>query len=523
MSVRTSSKYLYTMRKNNEYHESDVMEYNIPAENMLLNTKETYQVMIVKLASKQYKLCPDERAGLNGFIRNFQASSGTGQVVESIANYGILYANKDYYESSQSMDNRKYLHEGKPNKTVIDDSSACQYLDATESDPSKVYKTVEACLPFYLSGCLSPHRDKVFPNVALKGLNVRVELANAETALQAVKAPLYTAKDYQNFKTLTYGGYDSETGYAVLSNIEAGNDTLLLKNVTNVLSTESEDFKRVLSADVSKPAHLFMVGQHVVVSHVDGSEETYEIKTVTMDQNNIALQFTTVLTEDVEEDDSVYVSTETQYNDLNFTLSNVRMNLGLVETQPQYIESMLRRVKAGTFQFDIFSFTDYGMNISSNSNNNSLKINCRNTRALSLISIPQSAKANSVLESSYTSDKNEPRDYNLSLYNNIIVPSKLVPLDKFNNANKALYNAVALREMEKALRACPGWSVNNLKNPCEQFFIGRQLATKGFSYNCNNELTLNINYNEVKALLMHNFICHLRRVDCRDDGVFISY
>ncbi len=518
MSVITSSKYIYTLRKNNVYNENAVVELNIPMSNMLINTKDTYLVGTLKLKSTQYKLAPSQRAGLSGLIRNLTVSAGTGQVLESLNNYGFLYSIKDYYESSPSIEHRKQLHEGKPNSLRLSDTSANQYCNPKAN--SNVHRTVEFCLPIYLSGCLSPERDDVFPCVATKGLSLKAELTNAETALNVIKAPVYETDDDQNFATGDYDGYSSSGGYAVLADVASGGYTISLKHTAD---TMIEGVKRVLSANLANPAHVFQVGQYVYVKNTNGDEESHQIKSISMgEKNNIQLTFEESLSENVDEDAYVYVSTDAAHKDADYDLSNLRMNVGLVQPPPGYLDSIAKKIQKNQFSFDVKSYTDYGMNISNNSNNNSLKINCRNTRAKSIICVPQSSAANSILEDSYQSDKETPRDYNFQLYNNVVVLSKQAPLDKFNHSNKALYNAVALREMEKSLTGA-GWQVNNLKNPSQQWFVGRKLANDGYTYNCNNELTLNINYVEVNALLMHNFLVHLRRITCTDTGVDVSY
>ena len=524
----TTSKYIYSNRKNNIYNPTDIIEINIDRSNMFINTKEFYLVMNVVMESRQYKVCPSGRAGLNGMIRNLQVASGTGSVLESINNYGLLYSTKDFYESTISTENRKYLHEGKPNKTIIDDVSANQYVvpnlfTVGSTTPGSCFKNIEVCLPLYLSGCVSPHRDDIFPVLATMGLNLRIELADANTALTVLKAPIYYTSDSQNFPTGEYGGYSADQAYGLNEEATSGASVIYLKNANDLVSEDNdEEVKRILSANVAEPAHLFQNGQWINIG--DGVHRITKVEMVEDDgEHHIKLTFTPTLGDDVAKNIVVFVSPDEQYNDASYHLSQVKVNVGIVETGSDYVNSTMNLIKSGKFVFDIFSFTDYSMNISGNSTQNTLKINCRNTRALSLLCVPQDAQSNSLIDETMKSDKNMPRDYQFSLYNNIIVPSKLVPLDKFNHDNQSLYNAMALREMEKALLACPNWSVASLKNPSQQFFVGRELAKPGYSYNCNSELALNINYLQVSALLMHNYLCHLRQLDCRIDGVLISY
>ena len=93
----------------------------------------------------------------------------------------------------------------------IDDSSCDQCLDATNfsngdavanpnSYKSDVYKQLELIVPLYLSGLL--YQDNVLPNIALRGLRVKIELNNIETIMQIVTAPLYKLDAGQHVKML---------------------------------------------------------------------------------------------------------------------------------------------------------------------------------------------------------------------------------------------------------------------------------------------------------------------------------
>lgn len=169
--------------------------------------------------------------------------------------------------------------------------------------------------------------------------------------------------------------------------------------------------------------------------------------------------------------------------------------------------------------FDIFSYTDAPRNVSSNSLNNTLPLNFRNQRAKALLSIPQGSTAHSVATDSFEPAMNEPRSYNYLLYNNILVPDRTVKLQRLVDGN---YDAVALREQMLALHAA-GWEVNNVRDSQEHFFLGRRLALPGYSYDTLGQITLNVNYAKVNALMMHNFLMHKRQIKVKDGGIAVSY
>jgi hypothetical protein len=514
--MQSATKYIYTERKNNVYQASDVIEWNISPVDPIINTKDLYIAMEVTLQSSQYKVCPSFRSGLSGLIRVLTVSAGTGTVLESISNYGLIYGTRNYYENTDSLFFRKTMHEGQPLKTVLDDSSCNQYFDATAS--TDVYKKVEVILPLYLSGCLSPDRADPFINMATKGLNIKIDTETAISSLQIVQAPLYNVVNDIVVRTGTFGGYENDSGYCIYD-VDSSNKYVILKNVNDPLPEDAytdPDIKFVLSANVEKPAHLFLVGQKIMIGNVQ-----YEVKKIEIYDDGEG-QYRIKLTTErdlngVSEDDVLFV--DATVVDANYNLANVRMNVNTILPTENVVNEIANKINKSNYSFNIFSFTDYPVNISANSKNNSLKVVCNNTMATGIICLPQNSLSNSLFEDSMKLDKQTPYSYNFLLYNSIAVPSKLVDLRKFNNTNTYLYNAVALREMHKALTSCK-WNVNNLLEPSNQFFVGRELAKRDYYYNCNNELTLNINYENIdNGVLMHCVICHERTIICTAGNV----
>ena len=85
-------------------------------------------------------------------------------MLETLDNYAFLQALKYRYESTESGDNLRYLHEGKPNKTVLDDSSCNQYVNAQAFTDH--FKMVEVTAPStYLAA--SVHSDRMYSHALL--------------------------------------------------------------------------------------------------------------------------------------------------------------------------------------------------------------------------------------------------------------------------------------------------------------------------------------------------------------------
>ena len=309
MSVITKSTLVYSDRKNNVYKPADTINFYLPPSLSIVNTKNTYLVLNLKMTGTQWKAAVSQKAGVYGLIRSIQVSSGDGATVfETLDNYAYLQALKYYYEATESQLNLAQLHEGLPTKMNIDKTSCNQYVDATEDDD--LFKTVEVTAPLYLSGCL--YRDQIWPNIATQGLRVKIELNTAEVALQAVTAPLYELSNGANQANGEYGGYGQTTGYAVQTQAATGQATVVLKNVNDALGA---DITRVLSDARTDCTHLFSVGQTVKFS---GHTNAYEVGAVAVNgDNRIELTLTSnVATANIPVDASCYVATDSQYNDM---------------------------------------------------------------------------------------------------------------------------------------------------------------------------------------------------------------
>ena len=518
MSVITQSKYIYSERKSNVYKEGDQIDFLIPDNNALINTQDTYLVFNIKITGTQYKACVSEKAGVYSLLRSVTISTGDGStVLETLDHYGILQALKYHYESTESGDNLRFLHEGKPNKTYIDDSSCNQYVDATAvTDP---HKMVEVTAALHLSGCLSPLRQDVFPCAATRGLRIKLELNEAATVLQGVKAPTYTLVNGQNQATGSYDGYSSN-GYAVVSGGAAdAQAVIVLKNADDLLQA---DHTRILSPNSASPTHLFQNGQWLYVQDVAPGAQpvAYQLNTVEVENNRLKLTLASNLAGALAEDAAVWINDSAAYNDMNFELSEVKMNVGTVDPPPGYLEQLISKVNGGSFKFQVQSYTDYNRNISDNSLNNALPLNCRNTRAKALLSVEQDARnANSPASDSFAPASNKKRQYSYLLYSNTLVPDRPVNMTRYNDGN---YDAVCLREQMLALHAT-GWEVNDIRHSPDHMFYGRRLAMKGYSYDTQSQVTMNVNYQEVSALMMHTFLIHLRDIIVSNDGIAVAY
>jgi len=522
------SSIIYTERRGAKYGELDEINIYVPPSLAIINCKNTYISLRMKIADDSLlKLTPSGVAGIYGCFRDITISSGDGQtVLEQLDQYGLMSGLRQVYSENESLRNLRILHEGKPSSVVIGDTTGNQYVDASAQTGAAAFKTVECLLPLHLSGCLSPDRDTVFPNLATSGLRIRINLQEAQSALCTLTAPCYKAgvlsdkveTSFQGALREGGGGYSSSYGYEVQSAIVGGaGATITLKKYGDDLSYDNH----VLSADAADPAHLFLNGQTITLLDNPGTGANTEDKVISgisVDGNNrivltcsanVANAYATGATVHIKVDSTTVPSVQ------NYEMTDVRMMVDYVIPPQGYMESVLGQVNKG-LQMDIRSYTNYGVNISSNSLTNSLYINARNTRGKAILSVPINSAQATYVEDSLVPDRNTIKNYQFILHK-ILAPDQLVSMNRYNLNS---YNAVAMREQQHAL-AAGDIPVNNILKNWKHFFIGRRLALPGYSYNMNREgeVRLNVNFNQTAALLLNNFVVHLRRIIVRPEGI----
>ena len=538
--IVTKSSIVYSERRGATFQGNDEIEIYIPPSLAIINCKETFLSFKMKMNGKLKKSF-GLRAGAYSAFRVVTILDGTGQYsLEQLPAYAQFDGTRSFYSKNESLENLRQLHEGMPNTLIMRENIANQYVNGNNVNSADIFNEVECLLPLYNSGCLSPNRSQTWPNLATNGIRIRINLNDAETACSLLTVPLYNFSDdlrdreelkenmlttHNNYKEFGGGGYSLSSGYEASVQAQIGDLTFLLKNYTENLTTTNG----CLSANRADCSHVFVIGQTISIfgQNNDTNRILTNVEIVPTTVNNVDL-FNIRLTVSVALDAVLNVggrvcvdSALSSSSDENFSITDTKMVCGYVIPPPGYVEDILSQISSGAgLALDIQTYQSYPVNISANSLNNSLYLNARNSRALSLISIPYTSGSNNIQEDSFIPDRQTVRDYQYVIYN-VLTPDLRTEL---NRSNLNSWNAVALREQMHAL-ASGGIPVNFIKDNYQHFFIGRRLAMKGFSYNMNRtgEVRLNVNYKQTTALLMENFVVCMRRLNITPTGIDIIY
>ena len=508
----TEQTYIFSDRKNAVYTSEDVINFTIPKSKCaIIDTKNCYFVFTIKFTGNQFKgsVCPS--AGAYSLFRAITIHDGNGSTaIETLNNYAVLQAVKYNVEKLETTENLYQLHEGKPSSIVCGDTTLNQYCNGTKND-GEHFNTLKVTLPLYLSGLFNPTNPHFTHTLLTRGFRLQVELNDWESMFKSAEAPLYKLDSGMNMATGESGGYSEEEGYAVKAQVNEGDLEILLKNNNDTLG---KDMDRCLSGNVAKPSHIFCPEQYIYVKDASNVSRKLQINSIEMSGNNIKLTVKkNDFNEKINENASVWVSHEhSDYAKMGVEISSVKMNVSTIVPTPQYLDEVAKALNSNKAKYDIVTYTDLPKNIADSSTVNSLVLNCVNKRAKSILCVPVNALSSDPTTDTFKPVKHELKSYNFVLAQGL-VPDRNVPLERYNSGG---YDPVCLREQMMAVGAC-GWEMNNVKDIHDNFFIGRRLALRGYSFDCQKQVEVNVNYNTIGPVMMHCFVVHKRQVISDDN------
>ena len=125
---------------------------------------------------------------------------------------------------------------------------------------------------------------------------------------QASRAPLYKydANSTDNALTGEYGGYGEDQAYSVQADAVVGATQITLMKF-NDIKNDAHPVNRVLSDDVAEPAHLFCVGQSIIVKNTNGDDMEMVIQEVSINGDNRIVLTVPALAEAVDANDLINI------------------------------------------------------------------------------------------------------------------------------------------------------------------------------------------------------------------------
>ena len=563
-----------------EYDPSQKVQFFIPPTTKFMDGRETYLEFNVKLSLPSggvpTRLQLDKCSST--LIKNIRVYDGTrGNLIEEISNYDSYVAVKYDYEKDASIENLRALREGclvqttdnrsdsGTTKNGLMNTTTNPYFKRTTGNQNASlsdadFVTAKVCIPLHTG--VFANSQTIFPLMLTQGLYMEIDLNEAENVIKQLDSVL------RDRRTPANPFFHSINGSSTPNTWENGDD----------YDTFYVDTDNNLDGSDRVARFPFVVGETFKFCHNDnnGSSSGFTT-TATINEINLSTAanggaglIQIVLDSAVENNGSdigqeyVMYSTavaEKSSYDASYKLSNVNLVVSQVHLDPAYENGMISKVReGGAIEFDIMSLTNYKHSILSSDRQTNMQIFANNSRAKSLLIVPQdntvytsaekiSGSGTYVIKGSNFSNTNEATKddadtclaSNRSAYTGIIddlssiqyvidgkrVPSREISTKKLATTNSL--DAFHLYELEKCLDSA-GITPKSFSAFMDNFVFGRSFsasAQNGAMDLRGRDLSVVLKYLNTTAptknKLFNSYIFHLRKLIIRDGSLEVQF
>ena len=510
--------------------------------------------------SQQMKFCLDKDIGAESLIKSITILTGDeSQTLCQIQDYNKLAKLIATYTDNTTKKNLKNLYEGRGDLHILGLKNQLWELDNITGNFQQTdtlsYRTIECCLPLRHAAIIGG--QDIYPNM-LTGLVVKIQLEDdvyncvqAQGQISCMDVQIASFNEVNSNQNVMVG-YNADNTYSII-----GTNGLPMTDAANAVNTESSfvlsQIDRTQTTGTTKeligtgiltghdptgPDNKgisclpFSVGSRVQFTYTVGGNEVNRIKkVVSLGYANNSCQITVDTPVDFinnqEDFPSVHVLEPEEKP--NITLSDVELIVGVVIPNEKERNSYLQAASKG-YNYDYYSYNNYPVNISENSTVISNLINCKLSKAKSILStftdlLVGSSAANDSL-AFHTKESFQPNKYHYIL-DNLKTPNRDVKVDRLNKnpQETGSTNAIQIKEIADAFKEC-NLIVENLNSLKTNLIIARGLSRYNHTYNFMNakgETRLNIQCDRnTNSLLNHNFIYHWKRLNISPQGVVVS-
>ncbi len=556
----TSSVKVYELR--NSIYETNgggELIFRIPPSVALINQKETFLKFNLRLggintnvaslagataagaaipanynSNNKYRWCLDDTIGAEALIKNITIlDASETHTLEQITNYNRLSKLIHTYSDNESKKNIKGLFEGRSDRKITGATTHLQKstIAADNQTQTSELRTIEICLPIRLSGILGG--NDLYPNMLSGGLVVKIQLEDdIYKIINAGSNALMETKNPQNNDTINDAlGYAEEEAFSFTQTDGSQPTNAALTDLRiNQNNTNTNSYRAGLIAygsgainnDDELASLPFNVGQTVVIKYQTAGGAQEVERTITQVQRNAGYARVIVnpsidFSANTEDNPLIFIKAPTEKP--NLTLSNLELVVGTVNPTKEQLNSYENAVKSkGGYMYQFKSYLNFPVNVGGNSSRVSNLINCKLSKALSVLSTFENVQLNSVIQTDNLScpivASFVPEEYHY-IIDNLKVPSRDVKVNNLarTNAQQGSWNAVHIKELSDAMMQC-GYKIHNLDKLKNNFVISRGLSRYNHVYNFQQqkgETRLNLNLtSNTYAQLNHNFVAHWR-------------
>jgi hypothetical protein len=512
-------------------------------------------------------------------IKNIRIYDGSrGQLLEEIADYSTYVSVKYDYDKDKNVENLRALREAchvhQPDnrgtlgssKTPMANTTTNPYFKKTSGNQTTTFANsdfLKAKITIPLHTGIFADSGTVFPVMMTNGLYIELDLSEAADVIKQLDSVLQDTRTPLNPLFHSINGSDSPddwingsthtTFYLADDNGLAGPDRVskcpfVVGETLNFCRLENNGSKSTLSATAT-------ISEINLSSAANDGNGLVEIVLGTGVTNATGVDITS-------EEWVIYstaVSIHSTY-DAGYTVSDVNLVVSQVILDPAYERGMIQKVREGkAIEFDIMSATNYKNSILASERQTTFQIYAQNSRAKSLLVVPQDSSVYTSAErisgsGTYVIKGTDHSNGSLatkdaddvcvastrSAYTGVCdflstiqytmngkrVPSREISVKKC--ATKNSIDAFHIYELEKTLDNA-GIPPRSFVHYLDNFCFGR-----GFSAGGQNgvmdlrgkDLAVILKYQETtaptKPKLFNSFVFHIRRLTIRDGAVDVT-
>ena len=554
-----------------EYGENQKIQLYVDPSTKYMDGHNSYLEFNVKLklpaGRKPTRLQLDEM-GASCLLKNIRIYDGSrGQLLEELESYSSLCSVRYDYDSDRSQRNYRALREGAlahgvanrgtkgTSQTAMADTVTNPYFKKTSGNQTTAFSsdddflTAKVCIPLHTG--IFAQNEHIFPVMMTNGLYIEIDTAPAREVIKQLDSVCRLRRTKLNpfFHSLANGSTTWPAANAdVVTKLFVGNENniagadavahfpFVVGETINFVQATNSTVGSVLTGDSTITAINLSANGLVEVTITGAANDG--VTTVDIVGTGGGVDSTFVLY-------STSVEGAADY-DASYTISNVNLVVSQVSLDPAYERGMLQKVKEGkAIEIDILTSTNYKTSILASDRQTTYQVYAQNSRAKSLLVIPQDSQVYSTRASicgigTYPILKNtDPQDTilnsNRSGYTGIcdeltdiqyqiggrLVPSRPINVSKI--ASRKSIDNFHLYELEKCLDNS-GIVPRSFRAFQSNFVFGRGFGVNGGAMSLQGkDMSVILRYTStnapVKPKLFNNFVTHVRRFMIRDGSI----
>lgn len=563
-----------------EYDAGQKVQFFIPPTTKFMDGRETYLEFNVKISLPSggvpTRLQLDKCSST--LIKNIRIYDGTrGNLIEEVSNYDSYVAVKYDYEKDASIENLRALREGCLVQTIdnrsdsgttkngLMNTTTNPYFKKTSGDQNASWSdsdfvTAKVCIPIHTG--VFANSQTIFPLMLTSGLYMEIDLNESENVIKQLDSVLRDRRTPANpfFHSINgstvpddwINGSTHQIFYVDTDNNLDGAD-----RVARFPFVVGETFSFVHNDNNGSAISLSATAEISEInlsSTANGGAGLIQVKIKTPVVNNGSnITDTYVLYSTAVAGKSSYAA--------SYKISNMNLVVSQVHLDPAYERGMISKVReGGAIEFDIMSLTNYKHSILASDRQTNMQIFANNSRAKSLLIVPQdnsvytsaekiSGSGTYVIRGSNFSNSNPATKddadtcvaSNRSAYTGIIdalssiqyvIDGKRVPSREISTKKLATTNSIDafhLYELEKCLDSA-GIQPKSFSAFLENFVFGRSFsasAQNGAMDLRGRDLSVVLKYLDAgtptKNKLFNSYIFHLRKLIIRDGSLEVQF